>query len=185
MQSRKTCGVEPIRPPASRLAGTAPIYFVIRDNETRICAIRCDFSGVRSTKRLLHSASCGHSEPTGNRRRPWTATACCSFRLRSLLRPDGIGTARLDRSQSSAADSRLTADWNFRPSISASLRLPRGKLQQAVAVQGFTRSSHSPSLRAISSYRWLAMVLTHAGVTSLIKRRALHHFQSDPLATSP
>jgi len=27
---------------------------------------------------------------------PWTAAACCRLRLRSLLRPNGMGTHRLD-----------------------------------------------------------------------------------------
>ncbi len=43
-----------------------------------------------------------------------------AFGLAACCRPDGIGILRRDHSQSSAVDSRLTADWNFRPSISAS-----------------------------------------------------------------
>ncbi len=43
------------------------------------------------------------------RSRPWTATARCSFRLRSLLRPDGIGTESNDTPHSSAVDSRLSS----------------------------------------------------------------------------
>ena len=43
------------------------------------------------------------------RSRPWTATARCSFRLGSLLRPDGIGTEDIATPPSSAVDSRLSS----------------------------------------------------------------------------
>jgi hypothetical protein len=55
---------------------------------------------------------------------PWTATACCSFRLRSLLRLGGIGTESINSSPASAIRQRAVLSVSYIPAWQFIAQLP-------------------------------------------------------------
>jgi hypothetical protein len=55
---------------------------------------------------------------------PWTATACCSFRLRSLLRPGGIGTESINSSPASVIRQRAVLSVSYIPAWQFIAHLP-------------------------------------------------------------